>query len=168
MKGRLNKIDDKWVVEYSTSSYSGGNPKQLGSYTKKVEQKTLPLLMDSTTFPKDRSDFVIGSRVKFTEVLVNPMGREVDTNNLGQNHSECVWYAKLVEDKDEQKQHLIDIMESDEELGLYDETIDSIKLEEVFGSKHCLYSIIENKLATLYRNQEKILSAIKILNNGRK
>jgi len=70
--------------------------------------------------------------------------------------------------KEEQKQHLIDMMESDEELGLYDETIDSIKLEEVFGSQYCLYSVIENKLATLYRNQEKILSAIKILNNGRK
>jgi hypothetical protein len=70
--------------------------------------------------------------------------------------------------KEQQKQHLIDMMESDEELGLYDETIDSIKLEEVFGSKHCLYSVIENKLAILYRNQEKILSAIKILNNERK
>jgi hypothetical protein len=70
--------------------------------------------------------------------------------------------------KEQQKQHLIDIMKGDEELGLYDETIDSIKLEEVLGSKHCLYSVIENKLATLYRNQEKILSAIKILNNGRK
>ena len=66
------------------------------------------------------------------------------------------------------KQALINMMKGDEELGLYDETIDSIKLEEVFGSKHCLYSVIENKLAILYRNQEKILSAIKILNNGRK
>jgi hypothetical protein len=70
--------------------------------------------------------------------------------------------------KEQQKQALIDMIKSDEELGLYDETIDSIKLEEVLGSKHCLYSVIENKLATLYRNQEKILSAIKILNNGRK
>jgi hypothetical protein len=70
--------------------------------------------------------------------------------------------------KEQQKQALIDMIKSDEELGLYDETIDSIKLEEVFGSKHCLYSVIENKLAILYRNQEKILSAIKILNNGRK
>ena len=70
--------------------------------------------------------------------------------------------------KEEQKQHIVDMMKSDEELGLYDETIDSIKLEEVFGSKHCLYSVIENKLAILYRNQEKILSAIKILNNGGK
>jgi hypothetical protein len=73
-----------------------------------------------------------------------------------------------MKNKEEQKQHLIDMMESDEELGLYDETIDSIKLEEVFGSKHCLYSVIENKLAILYRNQEKILSAIKMLNNGGK
>ena len=196
MKGKLKKINGKWFVEYTGVSYSGGNPKQLGSYTKKMQTKTLPLLMDSSTFPKDRSDFVIDSRVDFKEVLVNTMGREVDPNNLGQNHSECVWYAKLslVEkeepkkvlteediwskedidvvtdyiNKEQQKQHLIDMMKGDEELGLYDETIDSIKLEEVFGSKHCLYSVIENKLAILYRNQEKILSAIKILNNGKR
>jgi len=71
-------------------------------------------------------------------------------------------------EKEQQKQHLIDMMRGDEELGLYDETIDSIKLEEVFGSQHCLYSVIENKLSILYRNQEKILSAIKMLNNGEK
>jgi len=39
MRGRLKKIDDKWVVEYSGVSYSGGNPKQLGSYTSKVKKK---------------------------------------------------------------------------------------------------------------------------------
>jgi len=29
-------------------------------------------------------------------------------------------------------------------------------LEKVFGSSYCEYSVIENKLATLYKNQEKI------------
>lgn len=180
MKGKLNKIDDKWVVEYSEWITKGGKKGVLGGYTRSIKTKTLPLLMDSTTFPKDRREFVIGSRVKFKEVLLNPMGREVDPSNLGQNHSDCVWYAKIVDEKEEpkkvlteediwskedidvvtdyinkeqQKQHLIDMMKGDEELGLYDETIDSIKLEEVFGSKHCLYSVIENKLAILYRNQ---------------
>ena len=57
--------------------------------------------MDSSTFPKDRSDFVIDSRVNFKEVLVNTMCREVDPNNLGQNHSECVWYAKLIYEEKE-------------------------------------------------------------------
>jgi hypothetical protein len=148
MKGKLLKVDDKWVVEYSGVSYKGGNPKQLGNYTKKVEKKTLPLLMDSTTFPKNRSNFVIGSRVKFTEVLVNPMGREVDPNDLGQNHSSCVWYAKIVEGKEEQKQHLIDMMKSDEELGLYEQIdqnnpvtkgstalVKEIKLEDIFNDE---------------------------------
>ena len=107
-------------------------------------------------------------KVEVVYGLFNPMGRQVDPNDLGQNHSKCVWKYKIITTKEEQKQHLIDMMKGDEELGLYDETIDSIKLEEVFGSKHCLYSVIENKLAILYRNQEKILSAIKILNNGRK
>lgn len=47
------------------------------------------------------------------------------------------------------------------------ETLGDIKLEEVVGSRHCLYSVIENKLSALYRNQEQILKAIKILNNGK-
>jgi hypothetical protein len=162
MKGKLIKVDDKWYVEYTGVSYSGGNPKVLGSYSKKMEKKTLPLLMDSTTFPKDRSNFVIGSSVKFTQVLVNPMGREVDPNDLSQNQSGCVWYGKIVNDKkdlgyttkagievsdemvrttmipkeyfgkEEQKQHLIDMMRGDEELGLYDESRE-IKVEDIFN-----------------------------------
>jgi len=47
------------------------------------------------------------------------------------------------------------------------ETLEDIKLEEVVGSRHCLYSVIENKLSALYRNQEQILKAIKMLNNGK-
>lgn len=172
MKGKLNKIDDKWVVEYSEWITKGGKKGVLGGYTRSIKTKTLPLLMDSTTFPKDRREFVIGSRVKFKEVLINPMGREVDPYNLGQNHSGCVWYAELTYDedgvKDEQKQHLIDIMESDEELGLYDEKIEDIELEEVRGSIHCQFSVVENKLAIIYRNQLKILQAIKMLNDGKR
>ena len=45
------------------------------------------------------------------------------------------------------------------------ETLEDIKLEEVVGSKHCRYSVIENKLSALYRNQEQILKAVKMLNN---
>ena len=70
--------------------------------------------------------------------------------------------------KDEQKQHLIDMMKSDEELGLYDEKIEDIELEEVRGSSHCQFSVVENKLAIIYRNQLKILQAIKMLSNGTK
>lgn len=46
------------------------------------------------------------------------------------------------------------------------ESIEDIKLEEVFGSQYCQFSVVENKLAMLYRNQEKLLKAIKLLNNG--
>ena len=46
------------------------------------------------------------------------------------------------------------------------ETLEDIKLEEVVGSKHCRYSVIENKLSTLYRNQEQILKSIKMSNIG--
>lgn len=154
MKGKLNKIDDKWVVEYSEWITKGGKKGVLGGYTRSMKRKTLPLLMDSTTFPKDRREFVLGSRVSFKEVLINPMGREVDPNNIGQNHSGCVWWAKIIDEvKEVQKQHLIDMMESDEELGLYDDNFDSaldrfkktlnkkydesreIKLEDVFNDE---------------------------------
>jgi hypothetical protein len=45
------------------------------------------------------------------------------------------------------------------------ERLKDIELEEVFGSSHCQFSVIENSLAKLYRNQEKILRAIKLLRN---
>ena len=73
-----------------------------------------------------------------------------------------------MKNKEEQKQHLIDMMESDEELGLYDEKIEDIELEEVIGNRHCQFSVVENKLAIIYRNQLKILQAIKMLNNGKR
>jgi hypothetical protein len=183
MKGKLKKIDDKWVVEYSGISYSGGNPKQLGSYTKKVCKKTLPLHPNFITMTDyvwvKGYKFYDGYEVEFTEVLVNSIGREVDPNNLGQNHSKCIWYARPslsekedlgyttkmgigVSDemvratmipkeyfgKEEQKQHLIDMMKDDEELGLYEQIdqnnpvtkgstalVKKIKFEDVFNDE---------------------------------
>lgn len=41
--------------------------------------------------------------------------------------------------------------------------INEIKLEPVHGSQYCEYSVIEKKLEILYKNQEKILQAIKFL-----
>lgn len=40
---------------------------------------------------------------------------------------------------------------------------DNPELEQVIGSSYCQFSIVENKLATLYRNQEKIYSLLKKL-----
>jgi hypothetical protein len=45
------------------------------------------------------------------------------------------------------------------------ETLEDITLEEVFGSAYCHFSVVENKLAILYRNQEQLLKAIKLLSN---
>ena len=105
-----------------------------------------------------------GTKVRFKKVKLNSMGREVDPMNLTQNQSGCVWYAKIVNDKkdlgyttktgievsdemvrttmipkeyfgkEEQKQHLIDIMKGDEELGLYDESRE-IKVEDIFNDE---------------------------------
>jgi hypothetical protein len=180
MKGKLKKIDDKWYVEYTGVSYKGSNPKRLGSYTKKVEKKTLPLHPNFVTM----TDYVWvkgvkvydGDKVKFTEVLVNPMGREVDSNDLGQNHSKCVWYVRpYLDKKEEQKQHLIDMMKGDEELGLYDDNFDSaldsfkktlnkkydesreIKVEEVFNDE-------KREGVKRVIHQHKVLKSLSLVN----
>ena len=166
MKGTLEKIGDKWFVRYVRSE--GGGSFRLPLHPNFVE------MTDFVYINNER--FYDGDEIDFTEALVNPMGRDVDPNDLGQNHSLCKWYARpsllergiTITHKDEQKQHLIDMMESDEELGLYDEKIEDIELEEVRGSTHCQFSVVENKLAIIYRNQLKILQAIKMLNNGKR
>ena len=45
--------------------------------------------------------------------------------------------------------------------------LNAIELTQVFGSKNCQYSILENKMQQLYENQEKILEAIKLVGNYR-
>ena len=45
-----------------------------------------------------------------------------------------------------------------------EKALENIGLEEVLGSRHCQFSVVENKLAILYRNQEKILKSIKMIN----
>jgi hypothetical protein len=171
MEGKIYKSNDGWVINYTDVKYCGGNPKVLGSYDRRISISSVPLHPnDVKTFDKlPQYTPEDGTKVRFKKVKLNPMGREVDPMNLTQNQSGCVWYGKLipeVEDKEEQKLNIIEVMKLDEELGLYDEDIDDIKLEEVLGSNSCLYSVIENKLDILYRNQEKILSAIKMLNKN--
>lgn len=127
MKGKIYKSNDGWVINYTDVKYSGGNPKVLGSYDRRISISSIPLHPDDVkTFDKlPQYTPEDGTKVRFKKVKLNPMGREVDPMNLTQNQSGCVWYGKLipkVEDKEEQKQHLIDIMKGDEELGLYDDT----------------------------------------------
>ena len=157
MKGKLKKINGEWMVEYLTTSYSGGGPKRLGGYTKKTEQKKMVFTPDGQRYLNFFSNYKDGDRVDFKQVLLNPMGREVDPNDLGQNHSGCVWYAKLINDeKEEQKQHLIDMMKGDEELGLYDESRE-IKLEDVFNDE-------KREGAKRVIKQHKVLKNLSLVN----
>ena len=157
MKGKLEKIGDKWFVRYVRSE--GGGSFRLPLHPNFVE------MTDFVYIKNDR--YYDGDEIDFTEVLVNPMGRDVYPNDLGQNHSLCKWFARPSLDekedlgyttkmgievsdevvretmipkeyfgKDEQKRHLIDMMESDEELGLYDEpVVKEIKIEDVFNDE---------------------------------
>jgi len=64
--------------------------------------------------------------------LFNPMGRQVEPNNLGQNHSKCVWKYKIIIPKEEPKHPRV-LSENGNEL-FFDEEGKLIKeetLEEV-------------------------------------
>lgn len=74
MKGRLNKLQKGWVVEYILPG-----PPFVGE---------LPLLMDETTFPTDRELFVVGSEVSF-EIVEHCEVGDHDMEGM-------VGYAKIV------------------------------------------------------------------------
>ena len=95
-------------------------------------------------------------KVEVVYGLFNPMGRQVDPNDLGQNHSKCVWKYKIITTKEEQKQHLIDMMKGDEELGLYDESRE-IKLEDVFNEEK------REKVKDVI-HQHKVLKSLSLVN----
>jgi hypothetical protein len=84
---------------------------------------------------------------KFLEWFVkNPSCEEVPIMPKLFGHPYIIWIEGL-SFKEEPKQ----------------ETLEDITLEEVFGSAYCQFSVVENKLAILYRNQEQLLKAIKFL-----
>ena len=81
MKGRLNKLAKGWVVEYLLPG-----PPFVGE---------LPLLMDETTFPKDRELFVVGSEVSF-EIIEQWEVGDFDMEGM-------VEYAKIVPEVKEEE-----------------------------------------------------------------
>jgi|688.fasta_scaffold487194_2 hypothetical protein len=81
MKGRLNKLAKGWVVEYILPG-----PPFVGE---------LPLLMDETTFPKDRELFVVGSEVSF-EIIEQWEVGDFDMEGM-------VEYAKIVPEVKEEE-----------------------------------------------------------------
>lgn len=168
MKGKLEKIGNKWFVRYVRSE--GGGSFRLPLHPNFVE------MTDFVYIKNER--FYDGNEIDFTEALVNPMGRDVDPNDLGQNHSLCKWYARphllergiIIPHKEEQKQHLIDMMESDEELGLYEQIdqnnpvtkgstslVKEIKLEDIFNDE-------KREGAKRVIHQHKVLKGLYLIN----
>jgi hypothetical protein len=166
MKGKLEKIGNKWFVRYVR--YEGGGSFRLPLHPNFIEMTEFVYIKNGRYYDGDEIDF--------TEALVNPMGRDVEPNNLGQNHSLCKWYARPYLDekedlmmevpmaqypKEEQKQHIVDMMKSDEELGLYDEPgikeIKEIKLEDVFNDE-------KRERANRVIQQHKVLKDLTLIN----
>jgi hypothetical protein len=161
MKGKLEKIGDKWFVRYTR--YEGGGSFRLPLHPNFVEMTDFVYIKNERFYDGDEIDFI--------DVLVNPMGRDVDPNNLGQNHSLCKWYARpYLDEKDEQKQHLIDMMKGDEELGLYKQIdqnnlvtkgstalVKEIKLEDIFNDE-------KREGAKRVIHQHKVLKGLYLIN----
>ena len=147
MKGKLEKIGDKWFVRYVR--YEGGGSFRLPLHPNFVEMTEFVYIKNGRYYDGDEIDF--------TEALVNPMGRDVEPNNLGQNHSLCKWYARpYLDEKEEQKQHIVDMMKSDEELGLYNESRE-IKFEDVFNDE-------KKERANRVIQQHKVLKDLTLIN----
>lgn len=91
MKGRINKLSRGWVVEYLLPG-----PPFVGE---------LPLLMDETTFPKDRELFVVGSEVSFKIVEQWEIG-DFDMEGIVE-YAEIIPEAKEVEPYDYWKERCL-------------------------------------------------------------
>jgi hypothetical protein len=79
--------------------------------------------------------------------LFNPMGRQVDPNNLGQNHSQCIWKHKIIIPKEEPKQEL--------ERGI---TITHVGKQETLEEAAAKY--VENELQDRGTFDDKVICSI--------
>lgn len=83
-KGRIYFKDKVWVVRYETTKYEGGNPKQLGSYTKRSIAEFIPIIEKDTENLKD--PYSQGSRTCFK--LVDGFAELWPEHQLGQDLKE--------------------------------------------------------------------------------
>jgi len=80
MKGKVYKSNDKWVIDYTDVTYTGGDPKILGSYTKSFGINTISLHPeDVEVFNKLPQYIDEGNQVRFRKVKVD-----------------STWYGKLI------------------------------------------------------------------------
>ena len=129
--------------------FQGGNVKLVGKYFAD-DWKKIILTTDQDLI----EDGVQAIDDEFLEWFVkNPSCEEVEVKDVFKSSpigfGNAFDYYKIIIPKEEREQ----------------ETLEDIKLEEVFGSDYCKFSVVENKLAILYRNQEQLLKAIKLLSN---
>ena len=114
---------------------------------KLIKPKRFKIIL--TTDPDLIKDGVQAIDDDFLEWFVkNPSCEKVEVEFIDDNWG----YYEIIIPKEEPKQ----------------ETLEDITLEEVFGSAYCHFSVVENKLAILYRNQEQLLKAIKLLSNEKR
>ncbi len=96
----------------------------------------------------------------FRWFVLNPSCENVEvvTEQYTQNYHKDIWYDryKIIIPKEEQKQHLIDMMNGDEELGLYDES-QEIKVADVFNDE-------KREGVKRVIHQHKVLQGLSLIN----
>ena len=137
-------------------SLKGSNPNIIKKYCKKIILTTDPQLI---------ADGIQAIDDEFLEWFVkNPSCEEVEVNKLC--YGALSGYAdagyKIITPKEQQKQHLIDMMKADEELGLYDE--DSPAYNHQARLVHDLGKKIKLKQES-FKHKVEVLSKEEILEN---
>ena len=136
--------DNEWCVNVnihitSDEEIKEGDPR-INNYQRKLKGEEIPSKKIILTTDQDLiKDGVQAIDDEFLEWFVkNPSCEGVEVIYEPKNYinTKKGWEYLIIIPKEQQKQHLIDIMESDEELGLYDEpNSKEIKLEDVFNEE---------------------------------
>jgi hypothetical protein len=136
----------------------GKTNKLIDNYAEKEEDKWEVRYHIYDIHEKPKKNFYCGDEVDYGEQCDFQCDRCVDATGVDYG------YLPKEEPKQGTMSEAIKQVISNQ---LKQETLEDIELEEVRGSIHCQFSVVENKLAIIYRNQLKILQAIKMLNNER-
>jgi len=132
--------DNEWCVNVnihitSDEEIKEGDPR-INNYQRKLKGEEIPSKKIILTTDQELiKDGIQEIDDEFLEWFVkNPSCEFVGVDKNWNYPLDKRWEYKIIIPKEQQKQHLIDMMKSDEELGLYDESRE-IKLEDIFNDE---------------------------------
>ena len=97
-------------------------------------------------------------KVEVVYGLFNPMGRQVDPNDLGQNHSKCIWKYKIITSKEEPKLQCKDCNDNLTDCTCIEDTIDMKqtpgKETADYIDRHIVAAMVEVAKQDLYSKED--------------